>query len=1009
MTFQETAEEILYKKYEEIKKSTKKKIRVKLQKTIESKFREKAVLRDEYFDEESFWTPSKLAKLEEKAKEKFIEKLRNSNLKEQMFDKAIAEYCEEINQGLEFYKISIQKEKVNTNNKKAVYRNNSELLQAKYGYKFIITGSPRFEKFENISDEQKLVDEYEKEIEKLVKQADHITEEELVKKNTWIAESRNLFKCAKILRKLNIKQATEARFPLYKKQYPNITENDVKKAIKNRHYDFKGTSVEVRDGDLLIDSNNLIWGANEIYNRQNPNIRNEPVVQGLSKKSIDSILGIRGATGDIVIKSFCDDYFQAKNEVDSDSDDYSIDNGDLEFLGIYPDKNLIWDEDLIVETKKKIVKLKNGFEEVLVNKVITAHDKSEKIYAAYLKKKSRDIQFLRKHYQEDGRFIYDGVLVDVNIISTSETRDIATEQYERNNRPSTGDDSTMFNNNKITPYIRPDLPNVTITPDGLVLTDFFKHNVKQNKKTGEYSVKNTHRTLIDTEFGASKRREADEWEMLDKLQAEFGDKWKEAIKSSLFRSTGFNDGNYLTVEDIKNKHKAVDKDFVAPYPIDYDKDPNHRYDIKEPERQTDFTSYKTQMKRFTEGSCVYLANKAQHEAKLMFDKASRGLNKPNYTYPKMKLDNVKLQKKVDGTIIHSLNEAEKVLLKTNKVSASRTKIVPKSGQQILGIDMFDIPYIKFEKPQRVKFKAQNNKISNNEYFAYGEVASKSSTPVRRTIMVRKSGLKPFILPIEAVKNYYIRSNYGDVVAACFFQLLVSNTPIDEPYSGLRKRKYYTTKQVSSYDKEVYDGETYYYNKTAEEIYKEKEANREVKYYYEHFTHTPDDEVVRNDWVFVYKGKAFHPTDSEFAGCFDKPGDFNSVKQIATVFKTYSSTSKIKSVSFSYHNTNPRWEQLEYGGYPQENNSGPWKGSGKYGYMHGIKDHFTYQAPYGYLRLIEAQWNMLINSSFDIKNVKLFLSAEGFDVKNVGIELIKTLKINPREYDVKNFRIIEVKQ
>lgn len=255
-------------------------------------------------------------------------------------------------------------------------------------------------------------------------------------------------------------------------------------------------------------------------------------------------------------------------------------------------------------------------------------------------------------------------------------------------------------------------------------------------------------------------------------------------------------------------------------------------------------------------------------------------------------------------------------------------------------------------------------------------------------------------------------DYGCLLAATYFYTLVSNTPIDEKYRGVDRDNYWSRPRLSI--KKQTSAKSYKDpNKSLPEIKKELNENRTkiLNTRLVEREHKPDEESVRGDWVMTFRGVTFKAFDSEPANnsenvtaqvCF-KPEDFmnpvtdlnmpvdsdslytikkdkdgNEIKQIKnTVAKPYiwkiaeiiaKNTEPSDDISIEAHNINPRWQILEFGGYKSKN-SGPWKGSGKYGRQHGVKNGFSWQAPIGFKRVTDAQYNAIITKSSLYKNSK----------------------------------------
>lgn len=257
-------------------------------------------------------------------------------------------------------------------------------------------------------------------------------------------------------------------------------------------------------------------------------------------------------------------------------------------------------------------------------------------------------------------------------------------------------------------------------------------------------------------------------------------------------------------------------------------------------------------------------------------------------------------------------------------------------------------------------------------------------------------------------------DYGCLLAATYFYTLVASTPIDEPYrlqmnkegALSEKRNYWDRARIAikkqTAAKSYKDG-----NKSLAEIAKELEAKGKSRILNTHYVsreHKPDEESVRGDWVMTFRGVTFKAFDSEPASnsesvtaqvCFNeedfmnpvtdmnmkvdsdeiytikKDKDGNEIRRIKnSITKPYiwkiaeiiaAHTEPSDDISVEAHNINPRWQVLEYGGY-KSGNSGPWAGSGKYGRKHGVKNGFSWQAPMGFKRIVDAQYNSIITHS-----------------------------------------------
>lgn len=303
---------------------------------------------------------------------------------------------------------------------------------------------------------------------------------------------------------------------------------------------------------------------------------------------------------------------------------------------------------------------------------------------------------------------------------------------------------------------------------------------------------------------------------------------------------------------------------------------------------------------------------------------------------------------------------------------------------------------------------------------------------KKRVMVRTSGIKkfpipkkfstnfklPFGIPMKVLKRKKALDWYGTVVAATFFQLLISNTPVDEEYYYDEYRNIYEHDEVKLTKKiKNADGQIVEVPRDSAEVLADKVDSFKIKTVKKYRRlHKPDDDYVRDCWEFNFKGEVFKPTEFP-KELFEVPGDYKSIEQLAFKFQERVAKSKIKSINWTYRNTHKRWMQLEYGGYmtPKSEKKlgiGGKYHSAKYSRYHGVSEHgYSYMAPAGFLRLIEAQWNILTTNGMDINILREFLNHAGFKVQDVTKEVISELQreepsIGRRGFDLKNVVIIE---
>lgn len=238
-------------------------------------------------------------------------------------------------------------------------------------------------------------------------------------------------------------------------------------------------------------------------------------------------------------------------------------------------------------------------------------------------------------------------------------------------------------------------------------------------------------------------------------------------------------------------------------------------------------------------------------------------------------------------------------------------------------------------------------------------------------------------------------DFGCLLAATYFYTLVSNTPVDEPYRKEvgQKLNVWDRPSFTVKDGKVIKGE----EQLRDEI--SKNGTRIKRTRYRTVTHIPDEESVRGDWVLYFRGKTFKAYHSQpnkkgksvAVDCYFTEDDFrnpiteSSFDDIKSAF--YNKNGDIKNTAFKPYiwtlaeriqkvvgdshsdeympvveNLNPRWSILEYGRYKSEPN-GPWAGVGTYGLPHGVTNKgFSYQAPMGFKRIVDAQYNAIITAS-----------------------------------------------
>lgn len=335
---------------------------------------------------------------------------------------------------------------------------------------------------------------------------------------------------------------------------------------------------------------------------------------------------------------------------------------------------------------------------------------------------------------------------------------------------------------------------------------------------------------------------------------------------------------------------------------------------------------------------------------------------------------------------------------------NRTEISPVGTNSVKGLnDVFSpeesLSVIIFNKenPSQKKFVEYSDKFEPPEGWAIRQKSDGQPLIIREKIqdkkIFRKIRLKKVSVPSEMLRNEIVDNYYGCVIAASFFQILVSNTPLDEEYDYETEEKEIRTRNKRLRGKEAdSSGKQTSYIKDEWDFQEDVEVFTYRRKRKRH--HTPDKDSVRFSWNLHYKGRTFSSKelDERCMNCFAKKADPASIEAIAQYIHSKTKDSSLTNVNFTYDNSNKRWEWLEYGGYTSKN-SGPYSGA-KYGslYQHGVTNGFSWQAPKGYVRATEALWNSLAESDFIWSSVATFLnnSLTQLDVSKVNSEIMQRL-------------------
>lgn len=321
--------------------------------------------------------------------------------------------------------------------------------------------------------------------------------------------------------------------------------------------------------------------------------------------------------------------------------------------------------------------------------------------------------------------------------------------------------------------------------------------------------------------------------------------------------------------------------------------------------------------------------------------------------------------KLGDTSRFTKNSKAKIQSILNKAVEKNT-VTPSSYQRIVDIDHIFLkdkvkPAFTFTTPSGITKTIPEERITREEQIE----------EIRQV-----NTLETAKIPKRFIKKGIIDEYYGAVIAATYFQMLVSNTPVDEKYDFFEKRVHVGASKVKR-PKAMED-----YNEA--EVDKQLEDNTKV--YLVRHKHIPDNEYIRDFWVLHYKGMEFYSKDYD-ERLFEKKSDMRSAHIIAIDIYDRTKNLENKSVEFWAENTNWRYTMLEYGGY---NKDGEASVGSKYGYAHGVKNKHSYQAPYGMKRMVDGLWNVLVTSGRHYGYVSEFLNRNRhkLDVSKIESRIVK---------------------
>lgn len=179
-------------------------------------------------------------------------------------------------------------------------------------------------------------------------------------------------------------------------------------------------------------------------------------------------------------------------------------------------------------------------------------------------------------------------------------------------------------------------------------------------------------------------------------------------------------------------------------------------------------------------------------------------------------------------------------------------------------------------------------------------------------------------------------------------------------------------------------------------------------------HSPDKDYVWKNWKVLYYRSSV--TAEEMGEeLFDDESKFNDkacITQIASILKDrlfggdskfYKRTRRIKSIRIE--NTHPRFALLEYGGYEVDSaeiNEGE-------KHLHGVKEKHSIQAPYGMLRITQAEMEEMNISDFDawFKDFEVTGKARKLPTKPQAEQLISLIEHGGKISENKIDKIAEI--
>lgn len=375
------------------------------------------------------------------------------------------------------------------------------------------------------------------------------------------------------------------------------------------------------------------------------------------------------------------------------------------------------------------------------------------------------------------------------------------------------------------------------------------------------------------------------------------------------------------------------------------------------------------------------------------------------------------------------NNFSKIKYSKDYISPTNYSIVATSDTEYATIDNFNYSQVykmqKVFKEVNVNYIVANGNYEIDEFNGFIEKKLKENEKIGFKVNLKparidKENAEQVIKELggpfsKLAKAIFINRFYDCIVAATYFQRLVSYTPEDDNYYNFEQKAVKVVHDKVKFTENygtIHNGNAKVVLDASEVV--EKGNYRLKEYSYTRKTHEADEIKVKGDWVLHYKGmnfKAFKTkkakrsksisiTATFLPEYFNEPDDINSIYEIAMILYQYvdkkekqikaKKAKRINNDNFSATNISPYWEHLEYG-YYRTKDTKPRKGS-KYGKQHGLSNHFSYQAPMGFWRIAMAQWNMLVSEGGTEAVVSKFLNLNKnkLDISNVESELMQRI-------------------